>query len=128
MRMIGSLTKRDVCRPAQTSILCRPPRITGPPLNIFSGNFSQNSQTSSLLSPFVAMVRDGQRETLAPLKAVPGKDIWLFGGGLLVPFLLGADVPVAAEPTEADQTIARSSQSPTNRQGVSGVRNQTLSG
>ena len=74
------------------------------------------------------MVRDGQRETLAPVKAVPGKDIWLFGGGLLVPFLLGADVPVAAEPTEADQTIARSSQSSTNRQGVSGVRDQTLSG
>jgi dihydrofolate reductase len=54
---------------------------------------------------------DGQRETLAALKAGPGKDIWLFGGGSLfrsltkdglvntvevriVPILLGAAVPL----------------------------------
>ncbi|MGB8493939.1 MAG: dihydrofolate reductase family protein [Candidatus Acidiferrum sp.] len=61
--------------------------------------------------PEVAIVRDGQREALAALKAGPGKDIWLFGGGLLfrslaedglvdtvevriVPVLLGAGVPL----------------------------------
>ena len=61
--------------------------------------------------PGVAIVMDGQRETLAALKAGPGKDIWLFGGGLLfrslaqdglvdtvevriVPILLGAGVPL----------------------------------
>jgi dihydrofolate reductase len=61
--------------------------------------------------PAVAIVRDGQRETLAALKAGPGKDLWLFGGGSLfrslakdglvdtvevriVPILLGAGVPL----------------------------------
>jgi dihydrofolate reductase len=61
--------------------------------------------------PDVAIVTDGQRETLAALKAGPEKDIWLFGGGLLfrslakdglvdtvevriVPILLGAGVPL----------------------------------
>jgi dihydrofolate reductase len=61
--------------------------------------------------PEVAIVTDGQQETLAALKAVPGKDIWLFGGGSLfrslaegglvdtvevgiVPILLGAGVPL----------------------------------
>jgi dihydrofolate reductase len=59
----------------------------------------------------VAIVMDGQRETLAALKAGPGKDILLFGGGSLfrslangglvdtvevriVPILLGAGVPL----------------------------------
>lgn len=54
---------------------------------------------------------DGQQKTLAALKASPGKDIWLFGGGSLfrslaeeglvdtievgiVPILLGAGVPL----------------------------------
>jgi len=58
-----------------------------------------------------AIVTDSQRETLAALKAGPGKDIWLFGGGSLfaslaedglvdtvevsiVPILLGAGVPL----------------------------------
>jgi dihydrofolate reductase len=61
--------------------------------------------------PEVAIVMDGQQETLAALKAVPGKDIWLFGGGSLfhslaedglvdtvevgiVPILLGAGIPL----------------------------------
>lgn len=56
-------------------------------------------------------------ETLAILKASPGKDIWLFGGGKLfcslaeagmvdtvevsvVPILLGAGVPLAPNPTK----------------------------
>jgi dihydrofolate reductase len=33
--------------------------------------------------PKIAIVTDRQRETLAALKASPGKDIWLFGGGSL---------------------------------------------
>lgn len=61
--------------------------------------------------PEVALVMDGHREALAALKAGPGKDIWLFGGGSLfrslaedglvdrvevriVPILLGAGVPL----------------------------------
>jgi dihydrofolate reductase len=61
--------------------------------------------------PEVAIVMDGQREALAALKAAPGKDIWLFGGGSLfgslaadglvdtievgiVPILLGEGVPL----------------------------------
>lgn len=61
--------------------------------------------------PEVTVVADGQRETLAALKASPGKDIWLFGGGSLFrslaegglvdtvevrvfPILLGAGVPL----------------------------------
>ena len=65
--------------------------------------------------PGVAIVMDGQRETLAALKAGPGKDIWLFGGGSLfrslaedglvdtvevriVPILLGSGVPLLPSP------------------------------
>jgi dihydrofolate reductase len=61
----------------------------------------------------VVLVKDGHREVLAALKAGPGKDIWLFGGGSLfaslaedglvdtvevriVPILLGAGVPLLA--------------------------------
>ena len=61
--------------------------------------------------PEVAIVTHSQRETLAALKAGPGKDIWLFGGGSLfaslaedglvdtvevsiIPILLGAGVPL----------------------------------
>lgn len=61
--------------------------------------------------PEVAIVSNGHRETIAALKASPGKDIWLFGGGSLfrspaqerlvdtvevgiVPILLGEGVPL----------------------------------
>ncbi|HTF42879.1 MAG TPA: dihydrofolate reductase family protein [Terriglobales bacterium] len=61
--------------------------------------------------PEVTIVTENQRETLAALKARPGKDIWLFGGGPLfrslaedglvdtvevgiVPVLLGAGIPL----------------------------------
>jgi dihydrofolate reductase len=61
--------------------------------------------------PGVVIVRDGEREILADLKAGSGKDIWLFGGASLfgslaadglvdtvevaiVPILLGAGVPL----------------------------------
>jgi dihydrofolate reductase len=78
--------------------------------------------------PEVAIVGDGHRETVAALKAAPGKDIWLFGGGALFRSLaedglvdmieVGIVHPsrcgssVAAEPREVDQTIPHSSQSP----------------
>src|SRR6266702_6702410 len=62
--------------------------------------------------PEVAIVMDGQREAVAALKARPGEDIWLFGGGKLfrslaeagmvdtvevsvIPILLGDGVPLA---------------------------------
>ncbi|MGD1073869.1 MAG: dihydrofolate reductase family protein [Bryobacteraceae bacterium] len=65
--------------------------------------------------PGIMIVKDGQRETLVALKASPGKDIWLFGGGSLfrslaedglvdtvevsiVPILLGAGVPLLPSP------------------------------
>ena len=61
--------------------------------------------------PEVALVTDGHREAVAALKASPGKDIWLFGGGSLfrslaedglvdtvevgiMPILLGAGLPL----------------------------------
>src|SRR5205085_334138 len=33
--------------------------------------------------PKVAILGNGHRETVAAMKAAPGKDIWLFGGGAL---------------------------------------------
>ena len=62
--------------------------------------------------PEVTIVTDGHREALAALKGNPGKDIWLFGGGLLfrsladeglvdtvevgiVPILLGGGIRLA---------------------------------
>ena len=61
--------------------------------------------------PEVAIVMESHQETLAALKTAPGKDIWLFGGGLLfqslvqdglvdtvevgiVPILLGGGIPL----------------------------------
>lgn len=40
--------------------------------------------------PGVTVVAEGAEETVAALRAEPGKDIWLFGGGLLFRSLLGA--------------------------------------
>jgi dihydrofolate reductase len=67
--------------------------------------------------PDVVIMADNLREKLAALKASPGKDIWLFGGGGLfgslhhlglvdsvevavVPILLGAGVPLAPHPSK----------------------------
>jgi len=64
--------------------------------------------------PEVVVVANGQQESLAALKAGPGKDIWLFGGGSLfrslaedglvdtvevriVPILLGAGFPLSPD-------------------------------
>ena len=40
--------------------------------------------------PGVSIIRDGVAEKVAALKASPGKDIWLFGGGTLFRGLLDA--------------------------------------
>lgn len=65
--------------------------------------------------PGVTVIADGLAEAVAALKATPGKDIWLFGGGelfrslaslglvdrvevALVPVLLGGGIPLAASP------------------------------
>jgi dihydrofolate reductase len=65
--------------------------------------------------PEVTIVKEGEREFVAALKAKPGKDIWLFGGGSLfrslvedelvdtveigiVPILLGSGVPLLPGP------------------------------
>ena len=40
--------------------------------------------------PGVAIVAKGAEETVAALRAEPGKDIWLFGGGVLFASLLAA--------------------------------------
>ena len=65
--------------------------------------------------PKVTIVGDGAKETVAALRAGPGKDIWLFGGGSLfrslladglvdtvevavIPVLLGGGIPLFPPP------------------------------
>jgi dihydrofolate reductase len=72
--------------------------------------------------PKVTIVAEGAEETLAALRAEPGKDIWLFGGGSLfrsllemqlvdtaeiaiIPVLLGGGIPFL--PAPASQTKLR---------------------
>ena len=67
--------------------------------------------------PNVSIVADKPEEALATLRAKPGKDIWLFGGGLLfrglaearlvdaievavIPILLGGGIPLLPPPTK----------------------------
>lgn len=67
--------------------------------------------------PKVTIVAENAEETLASLRAEPGKDIWLFGGGLLfrslldaglvdavgvaiVPVLLGGGIPLLPPPAK----------------------------
>ena len=47
--------------------------------------------------PEVTIVAERSEETLAALRAKPGKDIWLFGGGLLFRSLLDAGLVDAVE-------------------------------
>jgi dihydrofolate reductase len=47
--------------------------------------------------PKITIVADGAEETVAALRAEPGKDIWLFGGGLLFRSLLDAGLVDAVE-------------------------------
>src|SRR5205823_5037611 len=73
--------------------------------------------------PKVTIVADNERETLTALKAEAGKDIWLFGGGLLfqslldlglvdtvevavMPVLLGGGLPLLPPPAgQKDLTL-----------------------
>src|SRR5712692_4181028 len=67
--------------------------------------------------PEVTIVAEKSEETLAALRAKPGKDIWLFGGGLLfrsladaglvdtvevavIPVLLGSGIPLLPPPAK----------------------------
>src|SRR5438128_2305613 len=67
--------------------------------------------------PDVTVVAENIKETLATIRAEPGKDIWLFGGGLLfrslldagfvntielavVPVLLGGGIPLLPPPAK----------------------------
>jgi dihydrofolate reductase len=67
--------------------------------------------------PKVTLVAERAEETLAALRAQPGKDIWLFGGGLLfrslleaglvdtvevavIPVLLGGGIPLLPPPAK----------------------------
>jgi dihydrofolate reductase len=60
----------------------------------FSGSCQRWVVVSSTLKPEdhsgVTILSDGVAEAVASLKAEPGKDIWLFGGGVLFRFLLDA--------------------------------------
>jgi len=60
--------------------------------------------------PGVTIVADGLEETVAALRAEPGKDIWLFGGGSLFRSLLDAGlvdtVEVAIMPVLLGEGIA----------------------
>ncbi len=47
--------------------------------------------------PNVAIIRENVIDTVAALKAIPGKDIWLFGGGVLFRHLLDASLVDAVE-------------------------------
>ena len=67
--------------------------------------------------PDVTIVRGNEKETVAALREKPGKDIWLFGGGLLfrsflemglvdtvevavIPVLLGGGIPLLPAPAK----------------------------
>jgi dihydrofolate reductase len=67
--------------------------------------------------PDVTIVAGKEKETVAELRAKPGKDIWIFGGGLLfrsfleaglvdtvevavIPVLLGGGIPLLAAPAK----------------------------
>jgi dihydrofolate reductase len=83
--------------------------------------------------PGITIVADQVEETLARLRAAPGKDIWLFGGGSLfrslldarlvdtievavVPVLLGGGVPLLPPP--ADRAKLRLVSSKAHKTGV----------
>jgi dihydrofolate reductase len=72
--------------------------------------------------PDVTVVADGLKEAVATLKAQPGKDIWLFGGGqlfrslaelglvdrvevALVPILLGGGIPLVPAPASTTRLV-----------------------
>jgi len=79
--------------------------VPGMKIIVFSRTLQQRDY------PDVRIVADKERDTVAALRAQPGKDLWLFGGGLLfrsfldaglvdtvevavVPVLLGGGIPL----------------------------------
>jgi dihydrofolate reductase len=62
----------------------KPGAMPGMKTLVFSGTLRQRDY------PKVTIVADNAEETLTALRAEPGKDIWLFGGGSLFSSLLGA--------------------------------------
>jgi dihydrofolate reductase len=86
--------------------------------------------------PHVTIVAEGARETIDALKQAPGKDIWLFGGGLLfrsllaegvvdtvevaiIPVLLGGGIPLLPPPaSRASLTLTTHTIYPTGIVGL----------
>jgi len=85
--------------------------VPGMKIIVFSRTLQQRDY------PDVMIVADKARETVAALRAQPGKDLWLFGGGLLfrsfldaglvdtvevavIPVLLGGGIPMLAARAE----------------------------
>ena len=86
--------------------------LTGIDVVVFSTTLAPKSTTG------VRVTRDDPREVVAALKAQPGRDIWLFGGGVLfrsmldaglvdtvevalIPVLLGSGIPLLPPGTPA---------------------------
>ena len=89
--------------------------------------------------PGITIVADRVEETLARLRAEPGKDIWLFGGGSLfrslldarlvdtvevavIPVLLGGGMPLLPPPAETGQAEIDRQQGVQDGHHVAGVR------
>jgi dihydrofolate reductase len=87
----------------------RPGAMPGMKTLVFSSTLRQRDY------PKVTIVAENAEETLTALRAEPGKDIWLFGGGLLfrslvdaelvdtvevavIPVLLGGGIPLLPPP------------------------------
>ena len=87
----------------------------------------------------ITIIADRVEETLARLRAEPGKDIWLFGGGSLfrtlldarlvdtvevavIPVLLGGGVPLLPAPAETGQAEIDRQQGVQDGHRVVGVR------
>jgi|HubBroStandDraft_2_1064218.scaffolds.fasta_scaffold25251_4 dihydrofolate reductase len=85
--------------------------VPGTKIIVFSRTLQQRDH------PDVTIVADKENETVAALRAKPGKDIWLFGGGLLfrsfldaglvdtvevavIPVLLGGGIPLLPPPAK----------------------------
>jgi dihydrofolate reductase len=86
-------------------------KVPGMKMIVFSRTLQQRDY------PDVTIVAEKEKETVAELRKTPGKDIWLFGGGVLfrsfldaglvdtvevgvIPVLLGGGIPLLAVPAK----------------------------